>query len=201
MRESLAFVLVTNADAPKPDVPKPNVPKTFRSGPSDPVCFNDGPGTFVEVDIAAPPSAVWPLLLDINLPSEYSEEFQSARWPEGVDGPSLGARFIGANKNAQIGEWELDCFIDKFDPESSFGWITSDQENPGASWWYKLTPTDAGCHLRYEVSLGPGPSGLTHVIGLMPEKEPRIINGRLRELHTTMQRNVDGIGSRAEAAS
>ncbi len=173
------------------------VPKTFRSGPSDPVGFEDGPGTFVEIDIAAPPSAVWPLLIDINLPAEYSDEFQSARWPDG-NSPGLGSRFIGANKNDRIGEWELDCFIDKFEPERSFGWITSDRENPGASWCYSVTPSDDGCHLRYEVSLGPGPSGLTYVIGTMPDKEPRIINGRLRELHTSMQRTVDGIKARAE---
>ena len=176
---------------------RPDVPKTFRSGPSDPIAFADGPGTYVEIDIAASPAAVWGLVTDINMPAEYSTEFKHAEWT----GPDrgLGSTFLGSNENSTIGEWTLTNVVDRFEEERVFGWATVDADNPGARWWFTLEPTPTGTHLRYDVSIGPGPSGLTFVIDSMPDKEPRIISGRLREMYNSMQRTLAGIKERLEA--
>jgi hypothetical protein len=61
-----------------------DVPRTFRHGPSDPVVFSDGPGTWVEVHVDAPADDVWAAVTDIDLPARFSEEFLGATWNEGV---------------------------------------------------------------------------------------------------------------------
>ncbi len=173
---------------------RPHVPKTFERGPSDPIAFADGAGTYVEATIAASPEKVWSIVTDINLSAEPSEEFKGAEWIG--DGPALGASFNGRNENDTLGAWELVSYIDKFEEGRLFGWATADADNPGARWWFTLTPSDEGTHLRYDVVIGPGPSGLSMVIEQMPEKEPRIISGRLRQLHTNMVRTLEVVQAR-----
>lgn len=173
-------------------------PRTYESGPSDPVRLADGPGTWVELDISAPATVVWELVIDINLPAEHSAEFTGADWEEP---PGPGGRFVGRNTHPAIGEWEVPCFVDAWEPERAFGWRTSDPADPGARWRFDLAPTESGTRLRYSVILGPGFSGLTMAISSMPDKEPRIIERRLSEHHRNMTSVVEGIRDRAEAAS
>ena len=174
--------------------------KTWESGPSDPPCLADGPGVVVETDIKAPASIVWPFVTDISFGADHSAEFTGARWADGHDGPALGAQFIGSNTHEAIGEWDVPCFVDRFEPERSFGWVTSDAENPGARWRFELQQIAGATRLRYRVLLGPGPSGITRAIEQMPEKEPRILDRRLGEHRANMQEVVDGIRAAAEAA-
>ena len=174
--------------------------RTWEREPSDPPCLGDGPGTVVEVDIKAPPGKVWPYVSDINFGVEFSEEFTGARWAEGFDGPALGAQFIGSNKHEAIGEWDIPCFIDRFEENRSFGWVTSDPANPGAQWRFELAAIAGATRLRYRLVLGPGPSGISAAIKAMPEKEPRILARRVGEHRANMQRIVDAIKTAAEAA-
>jgi hypothetical protein len=178
--------------APQPD----DVPITFCSGPSDPVRLADEPGTWVEVEIAAPPERVWQLVTDLDIPSRFSEEFLGARWVD--DGPAVGASFLGRNRHPAIGEWEVASFVDVCDAPHRFGWATIDASNPGSRWRFDLTATEAGTRLRYSMSIGPGPSGITMAIESMPDKEPRILRRRLAEHHANMVRTVDGIAALAE---
>ena len=104
---------------------------TWESGPSDPPCLADGPGTVVEVDVKAPVEAVWDAVTDINVGAEYSDEFQGARWADGATGPSMGAEFVGTNTHPAIGEWEVSCFVNRFEVGVEFGWVTSDDRRPG----------------------------------------------------------------------
>ena len=166
---------------------------TWESGPSDPPCLADGPGTVVEVDIKAKPAAVWELVTDISFGSAFSEEFVGARWADGFDGPALGAEFIGSNKHPAIGEWDVPCFVNQYEEGKRFGWVTSDAENPGARWCFEVASIAGSTRLRYSLILGPGPSGLSAVIGTMPEREPRILARRIEEHRTNMQRVVDGM--------
>ena len=173
---------------------------TWESGPSDPPCLADGPGTVVEVDIKAPVSAVWEVVTDISFSAEFSEEFTGARWADGVDGPALGAQFIGSNTHPAVGEWEVPCYVDRYEEEHEFGWATSDPEHPGARWRFELSSIAGATRLRYSVTLGPGPSGITAAIEAMPDKEPRILARRIGEHRANMQRVVDGIAATLDAS-
>lgn len=176
--------------------PDDDIPRTYRAGPSDPVRLADEPGTWVEVDIAAPAARVWELVTDLDLPARFSEEFRGASWVG--DGPALDATFVGRNQHPAIGEWEVECFVEVFEEPRSFGWATSDRSNPGARWRFDLEPSEAGTRLRFSLSLGPGPSGLTAAIAAMPDKEARLLQRRLREHHANMTRTVEGIRDVAE---
>jgi hypothetical protein len=173
------------------------IPLTYRSGPSDPVRLADEPGTWAEVFIAHAPEQVWPAVTDIELPARFSDEFLGATW-EG-DGLALGASFLGRNRHLAIGEWEVVSFVDVLDDGRSFGWATIDRDQPGSRWRFDLAPDGTGTRLRYSLSLGPGPSGITMAIESMPEKEPRIIRHRLREHHGNMVATLAGIKALVEA--
>ena len=173
---------------------------TWERGPSDPPCLADGPGTVVEVDIRAPSETVWDLVTDINLGAEFSEEFTGARWADGVDGPSVGAEFIGSNTHPAVGEWEVPCFVDRYVEGEEFGWVTSNLDHPGARWRFEVASIAGATRLRYSVMLGPGPSGISPAIEAMPDKEPRILARRIGEHRTNMQRVVEGIKAKAEAS-
>ena len=172
--------------------------RTWERGPSDPPCLADGPGTVVEVDIKAPPKAVWPFVSDISFGARFSEEFVGARWDDGYE-PGVGARFIGSNVHEAIGEWDVPCFVTAYTENREFGWCTSDPDNPGARWHFELTNIAGATRLRYSVKLGPGPSGMTMVIGQMPDLEPYVIHSRIGQHRSNMQLVVDGIKAAVEA--
>ncbi len=174
--------------------------RTWESGPSDPPRHADGPGAVVEVDIKAPPAAVWPLVTDIGFPAAFSEEFLGARWDDGSDGPALGARFVGTNAHPAIGQWDVPCFVHRFVERRQFGWCTSDPDNPGARWCFELASIAGATRLRFSVILGPGPSGITAAIANRPDKEAAILRRRIDEHRANMQRVVDGIKAAVEQA-
>lgn len=62
--------------------------------------------------------------------------------------------------------------MDVLDEGHAFGWATIDRDQPGSRWRFDLGPDGAATRLRYSVSIGPGPSGVTMAIESMPEKEP-----------------------------
>ena len=173
-----------------------DIPCTFQAGPSDPMCLADQPGTWVEIDIAAPVEQVWDLVTDIELPARFSEEFQGASWVD--DGPVPGARFVGRNRHPAIGEWEVECFVEECEQGRRFAWANGDRAATGARWRFDLDPVDGGTRLRFSMSMGPGPSGISMAIESMPDKEPRILHRRVAEHHANMTRTVTGIRDLAE---
>ena len=175
-----------------------DVPITHASGPSDPLCLADQPGTFVEIVVDAPPRRVWELVSDIDTPAQFSTEFLGARWVDAA--PGVGASFIGRNRHPAIGEWEVSSFVEVYDEDRAFGWSTIDPANPGSRWRFDLEPDgDGRTRLRYSMSIGPGPSGISGAIAAMPDKEPRILTRRLGEHHANMTRTVEGIAALAVA--
>jgi len=175
-----------------------DVPMTFGSRPSDPIRLSDEPGTWVEIDIVASATRVWAIVTDIDLPSQFSDEFLGASWIN--EGPALGAAFVGRNRHQSIGEWEATSYVDVFVVGQSFGWATVDRDNPGSRWRFDLTPSETTTRLRFSLSIGPGPSGITFAIQSMPEKEPRILRRRILEHHANMERTVQGIKVIAEGS-
>jgi hypothetical protein len=156
----------------------------------------DQPEVEEQVDIAAPADRVWPHVIDFNLMASVSDELVEVRWLD--NGPALGARFVGVNRNRYFGEWETTSTVIACDPPRVFAWAVGDTERPNTTWWFTLDGTDA-VTLTQRVRIGTGPSGLQYAIQQRPDKEERIVERRLEEFRAAMQANLDEIKRRAEA--
>ena len=161
------------------------------------VRYSEGPTAESTVLVDAPPESVWPLVTDIHLVAESSEELQEVAWIEG-DGSGLGHRFRGRNRHPKAGEWETVSQVTEYEPGRAFGWTVMDPANPTAVWRFELSPADEGTEVRQWARMGPGPSNLTGIIAAMPDKEERIVAGRLREWQASMERTLAFIKERAE---
>lgn len=162
------------------------------------VRYSDKPSVELSVEIAAPASAVWDLVTDINLPARFSTEFQGADWLD-ADGPRLGARFVGRNGHRAAGEWQTTCTVTWFDPPHSFGYSVNDIDDPAARWRFDLAPTTTGTRLTMWAEMGPGRSGVTYFITKYPDREEEIVANRLNEWRTNMEATLAGIKALAEA--
>jgi Polyketide cyclase / dehydrase and lipid transport len=162
------------------------------------VRYSESPTARVEVHVAAPPAAVWPLVSDISVPARFSTELVGADWADGAGGPRVGARFVGRSHHDAIGDWQATCEVVACAPEQAFSWVVGDPAWPSARWGFELEAGAGGTWLRQWATLGPAPSGLTPAITAMPDKEERIVARRLAEHEANMRRCVEGIKALAE---
>ena len=161
------------------------------------VRYADRPTIEVTTDIAAPPSVVWDLVTDINLPARFSDEFQGAEWLDSVP-PDLGSRFVGRNRHGAVGEWEMTCTVTWFEPLRSFGYAVNNVDSPAARWRFDLVPRADGTRLTMWAQMGPGRSGVSYLIRRNPDQEDQIITIRLEQWRTNMEATVLGIKQVAE---
>jgi Polyketide cyclase / dehydrase and lipid transport len=161
--------------------------------------YADCPTTEAELVIDAPPSAVWPLVCDIQIPARFSSEFQGGQWLDGATGPLLGARFRGRNHHPARGSWETVSTVCEFEPDRVFAWAVGDPAAPAARWRFTLEPAGSGTRIRQWMQMGPGESGISELIERMPDKEHRILQRRLAEHQANMTATLAGIKSAAEA--
>ena len=159
--------------------------------------YADGPTTEATARVAAPPRAVWDLVTDPGFLARVSTEMQRASWGEG-DEPGLGARLHGHHRHDAIGEWSTVSTVTGWEPGRLFEWTVEPGGDEGATavWRFELTPDGDGTVLRQWARMGPGPSGLSQAIERWPDKEERIVEGRLREWRTGMERNLDAVRER-----
>ena len=170
--------------------------KTTRKPTNGLPSFKDGPGLTLETDIKSTPEKLWDLISDINISSNFSNEFEGADWID--ETPQKGARFKGRNKNEKIGEWEVTCYVTAYEPNKVFAWAAGDMEKPAATWEFRLIPLAGATRLRFAMSLGPGPSGLTRIIEQMPDSEKKIISNRQKDQTVNMRETIEGIKKLAE---
>jgi hypothetical protein len=163
--------------------------------------YADGPTVEVSLVIDAPVERVWELVSDINLPARFSSELQETRWVEGTDAPAVGARFIGRNRHAAVGEWETTSTVTHWEPLRSFGWLVGDPADPASRWRFDLSEEGGQVRLRQWAQIGPGWSGLSIAIEANPDKEERIVARRLEEHRANMLANLEGVKQLAEAGS
>lgn len=173
--------------------------RTIGGMRSDRATLADGPGVAVEAEIKAPPARVWALVTDINVPAQFSDEFQGAVWRDDTTEPGVGSVFVGRNRNDRFGEWQVPQYVTAWQVEKEFAWNCADPDQPAAQWRYTLEKIPGGTRLRHLVTLGPGPSGLTHIINEKPECEAEVIAYRQNDLKINMQATVAGIKALAEA--
>ncbi|PRZ40795.1 polyketide cyclase/dehydrase/lipid transport protein [Antricoccus suffuscus] len=160
--------------------------------------YVDTPTVEVDIVIDASPERVYDIVSDINLPAQFSTEFQGATWLDGASGPTRGARFEGRNAHKAIGEWTTTCIVTAADSGREFSYAVSDVDSPSARWWFFIEQADGGTKLRHKMQIGPGESGLSPAIKAMPDKEERIIERRLQEHETNMRLTLEGVKALAE---
>ncbi len=156
-----------------------------------------GPGVTVEVNIAAPPSKVWELVSDINIPARFSTEFQGAEWID-TDGPRVGAKFVGRNQRDDR-QWETTSFVVECDAPRVFAWHVSDPDQPGAQWRFELEPLGKGTRLRQHMTIGPGRSGTSRAMLEDADQAKDILARRRAQLRHNMELTTRGIKQLAES--
>jgi Polyketide cyclase / dehydrase and lipid transport len=162
--------------------------------------YADCPSTMAELLISAPPSSVWPLVCDIQMPAAFSSEFQGGAWLDGVTTPALGARFRGRSHHPARGEWETVSTICEYEPERVLGWAVGDPDVPAARWRFTLIADGGGTRVTQWMQIGPGESGISELIAQMPDKESRILRRRLAEHQANMAATLEGVRQLAEGA-
>ncbi len=143
----------------------------------------------------ASPERVWPLVIDITLPCRFSPELQSVEWLDGLDSapPVLGRRFRGHNTNDVLGEWVTEAEVVELEDQRRFVWDVVINGETSTRWGFEIDPTSDGVIVRQWGRMGPGSNGITMAIEQMPDKEPRIIAGRLTAWREAMQANLEGL--------
>lgn len=138
-----------------------------------------------EVEIAAPPEAVWDLIADVTRMGEWSPECYRCAWLDGGTGPRDGARFKGWNRQ-DIGpiplRWSTTSTIVQSRRGQVFAFTTKDS---GATWTYKLTRTsDGGTHVLETRADGDKPLLAKVFNAVVPGRDQRLRDG----MAATLQR-------------
>ena len=122
----------------------------------------------VSQEVAVPPERVWALLTDLPRMGEWSPENTGGRWVKGSNGPALGARFRGSNRNGKR-RWNTAVRVVRFDAPTDFAFDVTAVGFKVARWTFTLEPTDSGCRVsetwtdqrgRMAKSLGGPASGV-----------------------------------------
>jgi len=152
----------------------------------------DGQGVVVEIDTAARPKAVWPIITDINLAAQFSDEFLGAEWTS-TGTPVVGSTFRGRNSIPDVFDWEVDCIVTEWKEREAFEWRVTDTDNPGAIWRFDLAEQGAGSRLRFSMVIGQQNNGTVAAALKDTTKEERVLNRRRQTLKANMTRTVEGV--------
>jgi hypothetical protein len=161
----------------------------------------DLPTVQCSIHIDAPPERVWPLVVDLDLLVSISTELQEVNWLDGCAGPALGRRFLGRNFHPAMGEWETISTVTACDEPTEYAWQVgafSGADLPSSSWRFTLSPERGGTTLTQWMRMGPGRNGMNIAIEARPDKEERILERRVAELRTGMERNLAEFKRRVE---
>lgn len=94
--------------------------------------------------MAASPERVWALIADVTRMGEWSPETTKCRWIGKVNGPQVGARFVGQNRNGKR-RWATPCVVTECSPGRAFSYRVNVGPIQIATWTYGIEPTDGGC--------------------------------------------------------
>lgn len=156
------------------------------------------PGVAVEIDISASPERLWELVSDINLPAQFSQEFQGAEWID-TDGPREGATFRGRNARTDVDrKWETTCYVVAYDPPRVFAWNVNDRDDPSAQWRFELEKIPGGTRLRQSMVIGPRLSATGTAMVETPDKAAQLLASRQEQHRANMTLTIQGIKRLAE---
>lgn len=94
------------------------------------------------IRVAAAPGRVWSLVSDVTRMGEWSPETVSCEWLDGVEGPSVGARFRGTNRRGRS-KWATTCEVVACEPAREFAFVTR-PDKPETRWRYTFEPAAGG---------------------------------------------------------
>ncbi|QKT08224.1 SRPBCC family protein [Gordonia sp. X0973] len=164
--------------------------------------YRDQPTVEVEAKIGAAPERVWRSVADISLPVDQPGELYGAQWIDGASEPAVGAQFVGRNRSDFVGEWETLCTVVDVEPGRRWVWsVAAPEADPWAQWGFEVDPSRDGSVVRQFVRMGLGWSPLKGAIDAAPEKEGRIIAGRMAALREAMTANLEEVRRRCEGDS
>ncbi len=99
--------------------------------------------------ISAPVDAVWSLVSDPTRMGEWSPENRGAVWLGDANGPAVGNRFRGSNKNGWM-RWKTVCTVSDCVENEIFAFDVKSGPIPIASWSYRLDSVDGGTKVTEE---------------------------------------------------
>ena len=158
--------------------------------------ISDFPSVAVSTVIAASPADVWSKVIDINVASQFSQEFDGADWLDNAT-PGEGAQFEGRNHRGERA-WTTVSTVTAFVPERLFTYVVGHVEVPLAIWSYQIHPEGDQTRLTFVATVGLGESGLSRAVEANPDDADAIIAGRLALWQTNMAATVAGIKSLCE---
>ena len=165
------------------------------------VLYADGPTAEVSIEVNTSPEAVWELITDPEFPASVSSELQEASWVDADEG-ALGVTLFGRNKHEAIGEWTTESLVVEWSPLSHWSWMIGDAPHQSSQWWFEMAEHKNGAVLvTQRVRIGPGDSGLSPAIDAMPDKEERIVAGRMKFHEANMTANLEALKARLEDSS
>ncbi|MGI9164023.1 MAG: SRPBCC family protein [Mycobacterium sp.] len=160
--------------------------------------YRDRPTIEVTQRVNCDVATAWRYVSDITLPLQSSPELQSVEWLDGADGVAVGARFLGRNRNAGMGDWETVSQVMEVDDQRRWVWSVIVNDEVSTTWGFEVEPTSDGTLIRQWGRLGPGFNGLTAAIAANPDKEARIIERRLTHWREVMAANLEWIRQQIE---
>ena len=161
----------------------------------------------VEVQIDAPPVAVWGLITDVARIGDFSPECVHAEWLDGATGPAVGARFAGTNRRTlpreftasdesadTIAEWTRPCTVIACEQPLVFAYVVGDRfdESPASEWTFDVVPEGNGSRLRQRFRhLPEGRTGTRLQADSQPERAAEIVAWRAADLRKGMLETLD----------
>ena len=101
------------------------------------------PDLIVSRDIAAPSDAIWRLVSNLPDMGELSPENVGGMWLKGANGPALGAKFKGNNKNGDK-SWSTTATVSECVPGKEFGFRVTVGPIKVAHWHYVIVDRGNG---------------------------------------------------------
>ena len=98
------------------------------------------------IEIAAAPEDVFAVVSDLVQMGRFSLENLGGRWLDGVQGPQVGARFKGRNRQGRS-SWSTTATVIECDAPSRFSFAVTYFGIKVSRWTYQLAPRDGGVTL------------------------------------------------------
>ena len=107
--------------------------------------MTDSPSATVSVsrEIPSTPAALWAMVADITRMGEWSPETRRCTWLRRADGPAVGARFKGVNRNKRR-RWSTINAVTACVPGEVFAFETTAGPFSVARWEYRFAASAGG---------------------------------------------------------